>query len=263
LFPVATGLRCRKRVGRSSPAVAGRERRAPVSAVLWARCGTEGAVRPMTAASEPDILAGVERAANALGIRAHHGNDAPRGWRITKASSNGGVLVMHQGATHHDPAPFWTVSPAVALAFCLLLASDAGPGDVGRCLDCKGRGWLWWDGEDAHPPGRIECPVCERGRKLVPVARILLDALSIGFMSTPTNSRPPVTRSASCSRGRSPCGPGDPSTAASACCASNGQSKPIMPGRSMGPWSGSQRARHATDPGGVSASHTRPTRSPG
>jgi hypothetical protein len=132
----------------------------------------------VTAASEPDILAGVERAAKALGIDAHHGNDAPRGWRIAKASSNGGVLVMHQGATHHDPAPFWPVSPAIALAVCLLLASDAGPVDVGRCLDCKGRGWLWWDGEDAHPPGRIECPVCERGRKMVPVARMLLDAVS-------------------------------------------------------------------------------------
>jgi hypothetical protein len=94
----------------------------------------------MTAASEPDILAGVERAAKALGIRAHHGNDAPRGWRITKASSNGGVLVMHQGATHRDPAPFWTVSPAIALAFCLLLASDAGPVDVGRCPECEARG---------------------------------------------------------------------------------------------------------------------------
>jgi hypothetical protein len=124
----------------------------------------------MTAASEPDILAGVERSAKVLGIRAHHGNDAPRGWRITKASSNGGVLVMHQGATHHDPAPFWTVSPAIALAFCLLLASGAGPVDVGRCPVCDPTGY-------GYPV--YSCEACDgTGRETIPVARLLLDAAS-------------------------------------------------------------------------------------
>jgi hypothetical protein len=129
----------------------------------------------MTVASQVEQLGSVEQWARSRGLWAHHNNPAPRGWRVS-ASDGGMMLVMLQSPTMHEPAPFWTVSPSVALAWALLVETNTGLVDIGRCLTCNGRGSFWWDGEDAHPPCMVECSRCNgNGRETIPAARLLLD----------------------------------------------------------------------------------------
>jgi hypothetical protein len=96
----------------------------------------------MTTATEAEILAGVRRWAESTGRLARHGNLSPRGWRVTAATSDGGVLIVLQSPDHREPAPFWTVSPALALAWAILVESEPPPVDVGRmqCGSCDGKG---------------------------------------------------------------------------------------------------------------------------
>jgi hypothetical protein len=154
----------------------------------------------VTAASEPDILAGVERAAKAFGIFAPHRHDHAHpltGWLVERDGAITRVL-------HGEYRIVQQVTPALALAFCLLLGSDAGPVDVGRCPACEARGgpmewtllytlrecewrrplgWVigrtvWVGGILLWAASRL-CPACNAtGREPLPVARLLLDAAS-------------------------------------------------------------------------------------
>jgi hypothetical protein len=123
----------------------------------------------VTAASEPDILAGVERWARVRGFAPDRLHEAA--WScFTNVLDE--VTIRAVGTVLQ-----WAVSPALALAWALTVETDAAPVDVGRCPACRGRGTVWWDGEDAHPPGRVICEGCGgRTRKAIPAARLLLDA---------------------------------------------------------------------------------------
>lgn len=140
----------------------------------------------MTAASDPDILAGVERWARVRRSAGDGQNVAHivcdgHEWRVWTGTS---IERMHvhvglwRTGANRNCLGEWQVPPALALAWALLVESDAGPVDVGRCPDCDGRGRFWYDGEDCHPPGMVECPVCASGRKTISAARLLLDAAS-------------------------------------------------------------------------------------
>lgn len=89
----------------------------------------------MTAAAIPaDILRAVERWARVTSHWAMHGNPAPPGWRVSFASVSECVITF--APTGH----FWSVPPAIALAWALLVETGAGPVDVGRCPACVVRG---------------------------------------------------------------------------------------------------------------------------
>jgi hypothetical protein len=98
------------------------------------------------AASTAELRRAVEQWARARGLWSHHNNPAPRGWRITASDGGVAMLVLHQPPSIHDPAPYWTISPVIALAWALLVESGAESVSVGRCPACRGRGeWSWWD----------------------------------------------------------------------------------------------------------------------
>jgi hypothetical protein len=105
-------------------------------------------VSEAAAAIPADILRAVERYIDATGIRSRHGNSSPRGWRVS--CSIHGVVLLLQPEKLSDPAPYWTVAPPIALAFCIVLASGAESVDVGRCPSCVGRG-TWWTWHRSMP----------------------------------------------------------------------------------------------------------------
>jgi hypothetical protein len=176
----------------------------------------------MTAASEPDTLAGVERWARVRGLlyRPTDGERPRPGerWNVSVLSDRVQVWDNVQ-----SPALFEATS-ALALAWALLVETDAGPVDVGRCPTCRGREclWRWMQGYWSDDRARVEhdatgwheqgwhaaviaeetrrfgrrhwrvvrvkserCPVCYgTGRETIPVARLLLDAASNGARSS-------------------------------------------------------------------------------
>jgi hypothetical protein len=156
----------------------------------------------VTAASEPDILAGVERWARVRGFTLgadpiKHGLQ----WGVAPRAVHGVTVWCWT-----DDSAEHRLSPALALAWALLVETDAGPVDVGRCPACKGRGWeekqcspvrgiertalaiQGWgptggtfptdDGEHPTEIWRRPCPACNGTGREVPVARLLLDAAS-------------------------------------------------------------------------------------
>jgi hypothetical protein len=167
----------------------------------------------VTAASDPDILAGVERWARARGFwRARDTRmGSYDGWNICARDD---FVRVWYGKTELERE----VSPAVALAWALAVETDAAPVDVGWCPVCVKRGgpmewarsghrWpgssfdhnmpsVWCsDGVRTPVPGREvttcqfgdviwwhsvrPCPACNgSGRETIPVARLLLDAAS-------------------------------------------------------------------------------------
>jgi hypothetical protein len=97
----------------------------------------------VTAASDPDILAGVERWARVRGLWRGSEFDA------RKCSADGlhvvgpvpGDLSFYIMATNPPTAvQVHRTSPAIALAWALLVETDTGPVDVGRCPACVKRG---------------------------------------------------------------------------------------------------------------------------
>jgi hypothetical protein len=132
----------------------------------------------VTAANPADILAGVERWARVRGWC----RDQSRTGAYWPASQPwivevGQVVTIWQGATQ-GARPLFEVSPALALAWALLVETEAGPVDVGRCSACGGVGtvpgerpsWANPHGEPPEPCG------CYGGREAIPAARLLLDA---------------------------------------------------------------------------------------
>jgi hypothetical protein len=97
----------------------------------------------MTAASEPDILAGVERWARVRGFNRGHAQGVL--WHCgLHAFGNFTIYVPNSFST-----PTWSVAPAIALAWALLVETDAGPVDVGRCPACVARGGpMEWEQRD-------------------------------------------------------------------------------------------------------------------
>jgi hypothetical protein len=95
----------------------------------------------VTAASEPDILAGVERWARVRGLTLSqdpikHGLS----WGVAPRAVHG-VTVWCWA----DDSGEHRLSPALALAWALTVETDAAPVDVGRCPACMGkRGWSEW-----------------------------------------------------------------------------------------------------------------------
>src|SRR5689334_9040718 len=91
-------------------------------------------------ATDADMLDAVERWARVRGFWAHDGNPAQRGWRF---SATGGLaLVGLQGESVRDPTPYWSVPPAIAVAWAILVESEPPPVDAGPCSasDCRGVG---------------------------------------------------------------------------------------------------------------------------
>jgi hypothetical protein len=168
----------------------------------------------MTAASDPDILAGVERWAR---VRRDPAVQSVHGHRLMPVAGLAyGVALLNAGvdittwryATDRPHLPWlpvesWTVSLAIALAWALLVETEAGPVDVGRCPACAERGgpmvWSYgapgaqWAGEQAWNVGigyttdkghdvpaiTRPCRTCRgSGRETIPAARLLLDSAS-------------------------------------------------------------------------------------
>jgi hypothetical protein len=134
------------------------------------------------AASEPGILAGLERWARLRGFVMHSRTGYDRNWKgggwsihVNPLPPRGSLLIVPDGVNELMGIE---VSPALALAWALTVETDAASVDVGRCPDCDGRGRFWYDGEDCHPPGMVECPVCNSGRMVIAAARLLLDAVN-------------------------------------------------------------------------------------
>jgi hypothetical protein len=170
----------------------------------------------MTAASDPDILAGVERWARVRGWRRQTrrsgdgwNNSSGQPWDVVPEGDRVWVGGRRPYSEHE-------VSPALALAWALLVETDADPVDVGRCPACVKRGgptewrhafgppdeaiaWRgYWEKEPTpwatallfaddrawqprryHLVGSRPCPVCSgTGRETIPAARLLLDAVS-------------------------------------------------------------------------------------
>ncbi len=101
------------------------------------------------------------------------------GVHVNLLPPRGSLLIVPPGANELMGGE---VSPALALAWALLVETDAGPVDVGPCPDapqCEG-GMADSGGETPWGyPISIPCPACNgTGRETIPVARLLLDAAS-------------------------------------------------------------------------------------
>jgi len=108
----------------------------------------------------------VERVLRGIGVR--------DGWG--HSDLDGEHLTMWFGA--RGPGLF-SVDPETALL--AILVRDLDP--VTRvCEGCGGKGWFWWDGEDAHPPGEVMCTRCidpsnmSTGRIQVSATRLVCEA---------------------------------------------------------------------------------------
>jgi hypothetical protein len=135
----------------------------------------------MTAASDPDILAGVERWARVRGLwrgsEFDARNCASAGLHIV-GPVPGDMSFYIMASDPPAAVQVHRASPAIALAWALLVETDAGPVDVGWCPVCKGAGsipgerpsWANPHGEPPEPCG------CYGGRDAIPAARLLLDA---------------------------------------------------------------------------------------
>jgi hypothetical protein len=155
----------------------------------------------MTAASDPDILAGVERWARVRDLWMGDGGCEIVTWRV--GGSLAGCRIFEYSQRNSR-----SVSPALALTWALLVETDAGPVDVGRCPACEGKrleherevysgenaqqlaiaqqagfermGYTaarLWTGEDWVATGSRLCSTCSgTGREAIPAARLLLDA---------------------------------------------------------------------------------------
>lgn len=84
-----------------------------------------------TAASPADILRAVERWARVRGFHPDNPNGSP--WLCFESAT--GEFVIRVPFTTHQ----WAVSSGLALAWALLVETDAGPVDVGRCPACVAR----------------------------------------------------------------------------------------------------------------------------
>ncbi len=173
----------------------------------------------MTAASDPDILAGVERWARVRGFVMHSRTGYDRNWKgtgwgihVNPLPPGGSLLIVPDGVNELMGVE---VPPALALAWALLVETDASPVDVGRCPACEGEGWLveheaehehdsrQWEpfpraavearriaarpraGSDSGSREPLACPACNgTGRETIPVARLLLDAATNGARSS-------------------------------------------------------------------------------
>jgi hypothetical protein len=159
----------------------------------------------MTAAGDPDILAGVERWARVRDLWMGDGGCEIVTWRV--GGSLAGCRIFEYSQRNSR-----SVSPALALTWALLVETDAGPVDVGRCRTCRGRECMWtwaqsirtglhfiavdeaagwrehgWHAEVVqcgeywrHIRAKAKrCPACSgTGRETIPVTRLLLDAAS-------------------------------------------------------------------------------------
>jgi hypothetical protein len=102
----------------------------------------------VTAASEPDILAGVERWARERrspgdGQHVSHIVAGEHEWRVfsTSGTTRDHVQVgLWRRGSDRPCLGEWQLPPALALAWALLVEKDAGPVDVGRCPACVARG---------------------------------------------------------------------------------------------------------------------------
>ncbi len=174
-----------------------------------------------TAASEPAILAGVEQWARLCGFVMHSRTGYDRQWtdkrwgiHVNPLPPKGSLLISPDG----DELRGVEVSPATALAWALLVETEAESVDVGRCPACAKRGGpMEWShgGAWVGGPDRIDgdvaksyvgsgwstswvllseplicgethrlllarpCPACNgTGREHIPAARLLLDVAS-------------------------------------------------------------------------------------
>jgi hypothetical protein len=132
----------------------------------------------MTVATHEQQRDAVEAWARGRGFWSFHNNPAPRGWRVSVSDDTRVALLLLQPPSIRDPAPYWTVSMPVALAWALLVDLGAGSVDVGRCQDapqCE-NGMVDSGGETPWGyPISIRCPACNgTGRETEPIARALL-----------------------------------------------------------------------------------------
>lgn len=162
-----------------------------------------------TAAPPSDILRAVERWARVRGFAFGGSPHDGQVWQLSPDARGTEVNIWHHVG---EPAPPWTVSPAIALAFALLVESGAASVDVGRCPACVARSgprklvtvewdsaislitvehfgqWGWVGGEgrfviagQQYVPMSRPCPACTgTGRETLPAQRLLLDAVPVG-----------------------------------------------------------------------------------
>jgi hypothetical protein len=138
------------------------------------------------AATSAEMLAVVRRWARARGylhqpkLSDHNGRRI--GWHVTTDPLIDGHLVQvwERFGSHALDTKSRLVTPAVALAWALLVESDAAPVYVGKCSapNCDGIGWYWgYAIGDHETDNRYTCDACSgTGDELTPVAVLMLDA---------------------------------------------------------------------------------------
>jgi len=161
----------------------------------------------MTIATEPEMLTALEDWARGRGwlrqpndaVKAKWHGQGP--WCVETFAFQAdahpdlrGPFVQVWAEAQRD-APLFRVSPAIALAWAILVESEPPPVDVGPCPDCKGAkgrevkgltafvaqmvdgGWATPQRPDGSRDGWMPCSACDKtGRRIASVPRLLLDA---------------------------------------------------------------------------------------